>query len=93
MASRADMAGSRNHAALNQGRWRRVRREALERDNWTCQNCGRYGNECDHIRPLFRGGAAYDLGNLQILCRGCHIKKSRGEVETPIPGREAWRKA
>jgi 5-methylcytosine-specific restriction endonuclease McrA len=86
--------GSKLHAALNQGRWRRVRREVLERDNWECQ-CGNgpahYGQEVDHIKPLQFGGAAFDLDNLQTLSRGCHILKSRREAETPIPGRDAWR--
>ena len=90
MASR----GSKYHAALDQGRWRRLRREVLTRDNWECQ-CGNgpahYGNEVDHIKPLQFGGAWYDLGNLQVLSRGHHIEKSRREAETPTPGRYAWR--
>ena len=86
------MAGSRNHAALNQRRWKRVRREVLTRDNWTCQTCGRYGNECDHRTALQNGGKAFDLGNLQILCRGCHISKTRAENTRPeSTAVEAWR--
>ena len=46
----------------------------------------------DHIKPLRRGGEAYDLGNLQTLCRGCHIEKSRAESRRkPSPARAAWR--
>ena len=78
-------------------RWRRARREVLERDNWTCQ-CGNgpehYGNEVDHITPIDRmpqGADLCALDALQTLSRGCHIAKSRAEAETPTPGRDAWR--
>ena len=75
-------------------RWKRARRAALGRDNWTCQNCGGYGNEVDHITPIDRMAADADLcalDALQTLCRGCHIRKSRAEAETPTPGRDEWR--
>ena len=63
----------------------------LERDNWTCQTCGRYGNECDHKTPLQHGGDAYGDGNLQTLCRGCHIAKTALEnTPTPDPARVEW---
>ena len=76
---------------MNRRLWRRARRATLTADNWTCRNCGRYGNECDHIHPLERGGKPYALGNLQTLCRGCHIAKTRAENTRPDPAREAWR--
>ena len=79
------------HGGLDQRLWARARRAVLRRDNWTCQTCGRYGNECDHIKPLQHGGAAYDLGNLQILCRGCHISKTRAENTIVEYGRAEWR--
>ena len=61
-------------------RWRRFRLQVFERDGWRCRSCGRAGRlECDHIVPLSRGGAPFDLGNAQALCRGCHVTKSRGE--------------
>lgn len=80
-------------------RWELVRREALDRDGWRCQQlradgkrCGRAGRlEVDHIRPLAQGGAEYDLGNLQTLCRSCHIEKTRAENSNPPgPERLAW---
>ena len=48
----------------------------------------------DHRIPLDDGGAPYDLGNLQVLCRGCHIRKTAGEnrARPPVaPEVEAWR--
>ena len=84
---------SDHHARLNNRRWARVRGRALDRDGWRCAACGGYGNEVDHIVPLERGGAPFDDGNLQSLCRGCHISKTRREAEAAgrtTPGRAAW---
>ena len=84
---------SRHHARLNSRRWGRVRRLALDRAGWRCRVCGTYGNEVDHIKPLQRGGAPFDEGNLQALCRRCHIEKTRreaAEAGRTTPGRAAW---
>ena len=82
---------SKAHAQLDRRRWARVRRKVLRRDNWRCRSCGKYGNECDHVVPLYKGGADYDMSNLQCLCRGCHIGKTRAEYSGPRdPAREAW---
>lgn len=35
------------------------------------------GNEVDHIVPLAIGGARFDGGNLQTLCRPCHQQKTQ----------------
>ena len=42
--------------------------------------CGVYANEVDHIVPLHRGGAKYDVANLRATCRMCHIQKTRVEA-------------
>ena len=65
--------------------WRRVRFRVLLRDGWTCRRCGRWGNQCDHVKPLFEGGQPYAMGNLQILCSTCHWDKSRSEQVQPEP--------
>ena len=75
--------GSRHHIALDRPLFQRVRRAVLDRDGWRCQRCKRYGNECDHRTPLRNGGAPYDMDNLQTLCRGCHIDKTRAENRRP----------
>ena len=83
--------GSRHHAKLDRKRWTLVRIQTFERDGWRCCTCGKAGRlECDHIVPLHRGGNPYDPANLQTLCVGCHVAKSRAERERPDPGREAW---
>ena len=67
----------------------------LDRDAWTCTACGKAGRlEVDHIKPLENGGAVYGLGNLQALCRSCHISKTRGERtgRGPSPEVEEWKR-
>ena len=85
--------GSRFHRRLNSSVWKRLRRRVLDAVNWRCAMCGQYGNEVDHIQPLHLGGAEYDLANLQVLCTGCHIRKTAGEnrARQTDTEREAWR--
>lgn len=60
--------------------WRRLRRQAFERDCYRCRTCNKAGRlEADHVIPVHKDGAFWDMGNLQALCRGCHIRKSAGE--------------
>ncbi|EKD05931.1 HNH endonuclease [Arthrospira platensis C1] len=55
-----------------------VRKYVYERDNFTCQSCGKTNKEArltiDHIIALARGGSN-DLSNLQTLCWECNRKK------------------
>lgn len=53
--------------------------------------------ECDHVFPLhLRSDSAdpYAIGGLQTLCRGCHIAKTKREVDALItkrfPRAAAW---
>jgi 5-methylcytosine-specific restriction protein A len=55
-----------------------IKRFVLRRDNYTCRNCSRPGNEVDHIKPKFLGGGD-NLDNFQVLCSACHSKKSSEE--------------
>lgn len=60
--------------------WGKVRKRALARDRYTCQKCGskeRTSLTVDHIVPVSRGGARYELGNLMTLCKSCHDDKDR----------------
>lgn len=70
--------------------WGIFRLEVFKRDNYTCQMCGKKqfesDVECDHIIPIFRGGAEFDKNNLQTLCRRCHKKKTRLD-KNPIVGK------
>ena len=46
--------------------------------------------EVDHVRPLHKGGAWYDLANLQCLCFQCHVAKTRIDLKV-IPERPGYR--
>ena len=77
--------------------WTRLRQQLLDRDGWACRTCGRRGRmEVDHVRPLSDGGDMYSVGNLQTLCRACHIRKTRIENTARMeyiikPELKAWR--
>ena len=85
---------SRHHTRLHARRWMRVRRTVLDRDGWRCRRCGRAGRmEVDHVIPLDRGGDPWDAGNLQTLCRPCHVEKTLDDRGIRLdPERERWRK-
>lgn len=76
-------------------KWERLAVSVRERDDYQCQLCGEFGNEVDHIVPLWNGGSMWDKGNLQVLCSGCHIEKTRREARERSParfilGNEEW---
>lgn len=56
-----------------------LRRMIMERDNYTCQICGKYmpdevGLHIDHIIPVAAGGKSA-ASNLQVLCSKCNGRK------------------
>lgn len=57
--------------------WKRQRKLALERDNYTCQKCNEYNLEIipdvHHIVP-WRISFSHDLSNLICYCKSCHLK-------------------
>lgn len=81
---------------LKDRRWSGLRLQALRRDGFQCVECGtRVGLEVDHIKPVREAPEkAFDLNNLQVLCKRCHSAKTRREVGHPElpPDREAWRR-
>ena len=76
---------------LDWRQWESARRAALRRDGYRCRSCGKAGRlEVDHIRPLDKGGLPYEPGNLQAICRRCHVEKTSREFPAS-PERMAWR--
>jgi 5-methylcytosine-specific restriction endonuclease McrA len=55
-------------------KWRKIRQRILQRDGYTCQQCGMDGNSVDHIVPRQAGGGDEDW-NLQTLCQSCNSSK------------------
>lgn len=75
---------SRSYSTIYQDpRWRPLRDLVFHRDLYTCQRCGVHANaldhslHADHIVPLRKGGAPFELGNLQTLCRKCNLDKRK----------------
>lgn len=52
----------------------------LERDNYTCRECGQVATEIDHIT-----GDSADPSNLQALCKSCNISKMEQNVIVITP--------
>ena len=68
--------------------WETIRRQALDRDGWRCQKCGKAGAmECHHRTPLSLGGGN-EPENLETLCRGCHIQLHREQNRIAKPVNE-----
>lgn len=72
--------------------WRSVRRRALERDDFSCQNCGtskaELGQNPDvhHIEPVRtfdNHDEAHRLENVICLCKSCHISIEFGNIPLP----------
>lgn len=85
----------RHPARVNPRRWRAIRVRILDKENWRCRSCGGMARELDHIKPVEDGGAWWAESNLQPLCRGCHIAKTRAENQArrpEQPGEAAWQK-
>lgn len=64
---------------------KKLRLKIMERDNCTCQNCGKYmpdrvGLQIDHIVPVARGGKTVE-SNLQVLCSRCNGSKGAKEPD------------
>ena len=52
-----------------------VKTAVWQRDGGRCRECGAASYlEFDHVIPRSRGGAT-SVGNLQLLCRRCNLKK------------------
>lgn len=83
------MAGRSARAIYATARWRRLRLHILDRDRWTCRQCGRYGSEVHHVRALADGGAPWNTSNLATACRTCHIEHHRPDRDDPDA--VAWR--
>jgi len=53
--------------------WPAARREALERDGHTCQECGSTSDL--HVHHINGDGNDHRVENLRTLCRDCHRER------------------
>lgn len=84
--------------ALNYGSgWWKVRRAALDRDDYRCQQCGSdrqaIGRNPDvhHIKPVREFSDpedAHKLDNVVSLCRSCHRLVESNQLTPPAPDAE-----
>ena len=74
------MSSRRNHASGKGRVPHTMRMFVLHRDDYKCRACGTRGKplQIDHVTPVNAGGKTVPE-NLQALCRGCHIAKTRRE--------------
>ncbi len=77
-------------------RWKVVRLAAKRRDDFKCVKCSARGLlEVDHIKRVKDApDLAFDLSNLQTLCKPCHSAKTKIECgfgNEISPARAAWR--
>ena len=60
---------NRARRAMSDTKWRALRLQVFDRDDWSCTYCGSADDlTCDHIHPLARGGTN-DLENLTTACQ------------------------
>ena len=77
---RPDYSTWNKSTLYNSSKWRKLSRNFLTTHPY-CEYCGERSEVVDHIIPhrndyeLF-----YDEGNLQALCKQCHDKKTREEL-------------
>ena len=85
----------RQYWVYRDARWPALRLQAKRRDGWRCVQCGsKHRLEVDHIESVRSApDRAFDIQNLQVLCGGCHSRKTRKELGFPelSPERQKWR--
>ena len=75
--------------ALDPGVKQNYRSQLVERDGSVCSRknhhgCGRHMElaslTVDHVIPISQGGPVMDLSNMQLLCGGCHRRKTKNDI-------------
>lgn len=70
-----------------QQEWVLIANEVIQRDNFTCQNCGAETNLLVHHKIPRRLGGLDTPDNLVTLCKICHPKVERKAQEYKHPER------
>ncbi|MCY4020159.1 MAG: HNH endonuclease signature motif containing protein [Chloroflexi bacterium] len=87
------MASQLAKHVYNSRRWRALRLAVLHLAGWRCQRCGRAARlEVHHRVALADGGAAFDVDNLEAVCRRCHFARHGKAAPERGPDRREWRR-
>jgi len=85
--------GGESHPMWKGGSIKYVSKQALLRENYTCQVCGLYEPEIvevDHILPkCIYPELRLDINNLQVLCPNCHKRKTLKDVKSIVQFKNA----
>lgn len=75
-------AAARGYCSARHKAWRKA---VLERDGYTCRECGRVCGSsgeahADHVIPIAeRPDLRYEVANGQCLCHPCHSRKTNAD--------------
>lgn len=61
----------------NSKAWKAIRRRILARDLYLCSDCGKYGDQVDHVDGNSHNN---DEDNLVTRCIKCHSRKTARET-------------
>jgi hypothetical protein len=62
-------------------RWRALRRQVRQEQPWCDEEgCMELGHDLDHVVSLQDGGPPFDRGNVHMLCKVHHSRKTSEEV-------------
>lgn len=59
----------------------KAQKKAKERDGYVCQICGSFENVEGHHLLDYQYGGSFKLDNIVTLCRKCHKKVHKGEID------------
>ena len=68
---------------LKNKRWKTLRKQILERDNYVCWMCGGKADQVDHLVPPSAGGSE-GAENLAAACGPCNNRKHDKYVDLPV---------
>lgn len=80
---------------LRDPRWQRTRLEIMERENFTCQECGAADKTLNVHHTYYAKGRApweYELESLHCLCENCHAARHArfGKLPDDVPPLPDW---
>lgn len=72
---------SKQYQFYHTRQWQALRQQALDRDHYVCQYCGKpNSNTVDHVVPIeYDNALMTSLSNLATTCRQCHALKTKFE--------------